>query len=457
MNTDPILREYQRRDIEFMVGNRRVLNANEPGLGKTLESLLAIKELDGLRALIVCPKMAMGVWREEAEKWCGWSSIIYTGKPEKRKEIRREFDSSNAVLLIVNYALLEEVKLWRPKWKTIVVDEAHLGGLLNRKSEKFKIMKKMHSINLFILTGTPVRRGPQDLWTLLHLLDKPNFGSFWRYVGEHCHVVDNGRFKEILGRPQNVKEFKKMLSQYMVRNLKEKVLEELPDKQRQPLIIELEDNSLRIYGELLEQMIADLGADLLVTSNAMTRDMRLRQLLVCPRLLGIDEDGPALETLSKELIPLEFDAHRSVVVATPFRQAVPHIRRAIEDANPGVHIEEIHGKIKENASDVALRFQKHPSKKKVLIYTIKSGASWTAHAASTGFMLGYEWDPNECLQAEDRIHRIGQKHAVHWYYLLHENTIDELVLDVLRKKRDASSWTIDTQDMLDKVQELKRR
>lgn len=451
------LRPYQERDVQFMVQKRRVLNANQPGLGKTIETLTAMHRLNATGALIVCPKIATGVWQDETKKWYGWDSIIYGGPKEVREKQRREFLTSNVHILITNFALLEEVFGVSKVWNTIVVDEAHLGGLLNRKTQKFNLMKKLVSTNMFISTGTPVRKGPQDLWSLLHLLDPKAFPSYWRFVNKYCHVVDNGFGKEILGRPKEPKKFNQMLRQYMVRNLKKDVLKDLPDKQRQIIELELHGEQARMYEELQEEMILSLGNEVLVTPNRMTQDLRLRQLLVCPRLLGIDDDGIALRTLVEYLIPQEFEAKRAVVVATPFRQAIPFIEDSIRKNIKNVYVEVIHGQIKENANEVAKRFQAKPGHRKVLIYTIKSGASWTAHTASTGFMLGYEWDPNDCEQAEDRIHRIGQPDKVHWYYLLHSGTIDEIVMDKLDEKTDAANWILRPQEMLERLKAIKSK
>jgi SWI/SNF-related matrix-associated actin-dependent regulator 1 of chromatin subfamily A len=121
---------------------------------------------------------------------------------------------------------------------------------------------------------------------------------------------------------------------------------------------------------------------------------------------------------------------------------------------PDVVTYEIHGDIKENANDVAMRFQAAGDQKRVLIYTIKSGASWTAHAASTGFFIGYEWSMNDNDQAIDRIHRIGQHDKVLIKFLLHRGTVDEAIMDKLDIKKDAASWILRPEEMLAKLKEL---
>lgn len=453
------LRPYQKKDIAFMVAHKRVLNANEPGLGKTLETLTVINTISKGSTLIISPKIATGVWGYEASHWYGWDYIRITGefKADERKAIREDFDRNPSRLLIINPAMLEEIQAWRSAWNTIVVDEAHLMGLLNPKSVSFALMQKMKCDNLFLLTGTPVRKGPQDLWPMLHLLNPLKFKAYWGFVNRYCHVIQGQFGKEILDKPKDPKAFKEMLDCYMVRNLKKNVLPELPDKQRQPIMVQMEGEQLRAYNEILNDMMLDTGDDLLLVSTRMTQDLRLRQLAVCPRILGIDSNGTALDALCDYLIPEEFACGRAVVIATPFRQAIPYIEQALKKALPKVTVDLIHGQMKETAQEVAQRFQERTNTNKILIYTIKSGASWTAHTASTGFMLGFEWSTTEQIQAEDRIHRLGQKNKVFWKYLLHDGTIDEAVMNKLDNKNMAIGWIMTPQEMYAKLEEIRNR
>jgi len=452
------LRPYQVDDIAFMTKHKRVLNANEPGLGKTLETLTAINNLPPGKTLIISPKMATGVWQFEAMQWYGWEGERVTGEFSKvqRNEIRREFDRSNMHFMMINFAMIEETQTWRSEWNTIVVDEAHLGGLLSYKSNTFKLMQRFKCNHLFLLTGTPVRRDPGDLYPMLHLLHPKRFRDYWPFVNKYCHVIQGQFGKEIMGIPKKPGEFKAMLDEYMVRHKKKDVLTDLPDKIRQPVPVEMEGKQLAAYHELLEEMMLELDdGDVLLTPNRLTQDLRLRQLLVCPRIIGIEDDGIALRTMCDYLIPEEFASGRSIAIGTPFRTAVPFVEAALRKAFPKAHLEFIHGQMKETAQEVAQRFQEHKSKEKILIYTIKSGASWTAHAASTGFMLGYEWSCTDQIQAEDRIHRIGQTETVFWKYLLHKGTIDEAVMNRLDEKTMSTTWILTPKEIQDKLNALR--
>ena len=200
---------------------------------------------------------------------------MLTVTPKQREKSRRDFLGSNTPILITNFALLAEVVDMSRRWNTVIVDEAHLGGLLNRRTKTFGLMQRLQSNNMFLLTGTPVRKDPSDVWGMLHLLDRKKFSSYWAFVGRYCHTIDNGFGKEILGRPKDAKVFNRMLYTHMVRNLKKNVLKDLPEKQRIPLIVELTTKQKRAYKEIWNDMMLLLEEDVLLTPNRMTQDLRL--------------------------------------------------------------------------------------------------------------------------------------------------------------------------------------
>ena len=298
---------------------------------------------------------------------------MYAGTPKQRAALRDEFDSGKCNILITNYALLSEIKMYYPQWTTIICDEVHLGGLLNKKTQKFKTLKSMICENLFLMTATPIRSGPQDMWSLLHLLYPKVYNSYWQWVNKHCVVIDGIFGKEIQPKPKHPLKFKEMLNKHMVRNLKKDVLKQLPTKTRQVLPIEMTAKQKKAYSDVLHEMILETDDDIIITTGVLAQLLRLRQILACPKMLGIDDNGAAINALIEHYLPIEFDCGNSVVIATPFRQAIPYIKEAIQGAFEDVIIEEVHGDIKETAQEVAQRFQNYDTHKKVIIYTIKSG------------------------------------------------------------------------------------
>lgn len=437
------LRPYQTQGVTFLEQAQRAILADEPGLGKTLQTIMALEKLQGNNGgtLIVAPKMALGVWEDEIRKWTGKSSIIYDGSPKQRAKLWMSFqEESDIQFLITNYAKLKELYELRRTWNSIVCDEIHSGGLLNHKTQAYENLRKLNSTNLFLLTGTPIKRGPQDLFAPLSLVNSKAFKSYWGYVNKYCVVINDTFGKSIEGRPKDPALFKQMLKPYFLHRKKKDHLEELPDKIRQPIPINMTKKQAKLYDQMNTEMMIDDDGKLILSPSAMTQSLRLRQLLVTPRLLDIDEDGAALEALP-ELLDEEFQAGNPCVIFTPFRQAIPHIVNKLDDnfaktKKPAVNqINIVQGGMKSHEITKAVAdFQNSKDVRRVLIVVIKSGAAFTATAGKTAFFLGYEWNPNENIQAEDRLHRLGQNKAVRIHYLLHKDTIDEHVKEVLNDK-----------------------
>lgn len=437
----PTLRPYQNEGVEFLSNSKRAILADEPGLGKTLQTIMALESLPQGPTLILAPKMALGVWEEEIRKWTGKISMIYDGNPKERKALWKAFQEDDLQFLITNYAKLKELRTLKPTWTSIVCDEIHLAGLQNHRTQTYENLRQLSSAHLFLLTGTPVNHGPQDLFAPLSLVEPDKYKSYWQYVNKYCIVIQDRFGKSIEGRPKDVMKFKQMLKPYFIHRKKKDHLHELPDKIRQPLPLTMTKDQAKIYNDIAEHMMAEFGDDILVTPSRLTQDLRLRQCLVSPRLLGFDVDGAALESLP-ELVDAEFQSGNPVIIFTPFREAVTHIVDKLTA---------VHGKSKKpttnyvgiiqggmKATDlqqVVHQFQTCKDVRKVLICTIKTAAAFTATAAKVAFFMGYEWNPNDNIQAEDRIHRIGQKDAVRVQYLLHKNTIDEYVKEVLNDKQ----------------------
>ena len=83
------LRPYQYDALMKMQYRDRNLEFDDMGLGKTVTTLMSItlKLEHTERVLILCPKNALYVWRDEIEKWLGLTSIVYAGTPKQREKL----------------------------------------------------------------------------------------------------------------------------------------------------------------------------------------------------------------------------------------------------------------------------------------------------------------------------------------------------------------------------------
>lgn len=450
-----ILRAYQVEDVHKMVEKRRLINANEPGLGKTLETLMAIQLLEAKRVLVVAaPQPALGTWQWQTKKWLGEEVELYLGASHKRQASWKRFTQSNSRFLVTNYVLARELLAEKPAiFDTMVFDEYHLGGLMNHTTTTWKaVCKYGRCKNLFLLTGTPVRKGPQDLWAPLHLLDPYRFPSYWGFVGKYCITTKDHFGSTIEARPADPVKFKDLIDPYRIRRTKKKYLPELPDKNRFAVPLLLEGKQKQLYEQLENDMMIDTPETLIVSPNQAANIVRMRQVLITPRILGFNIRGAACDMIM-QMADDEFTNGNPVSICTPYRQAIPFMIEDMEKLGAKVYV--IHGGMGLKALTVSQMFQKDTNPRRVLIYTISSGASFDAYASRTGIFNGYEWSAINNKQAEDRLHRLGQVEQVSIPYLVHIGTIDEMIMAKLDSRQEAENWILDTDAVLANIK--KRR
>lgn len=449
-NTWELLRHYQKEGVRQMHGRTRWLMCDDMGLGKTVScivsSLQKASRFPRTRLLVLCGTNAMGVWKQEFEKWSDVRPMIYAGTPAQRKKLWAVFDQAsqdgNLHALITTYAMLKEL----PKgWLAMFCDEYHQAGLMNHKSKTYQLVQAHapYASCLYLMTGTPIRQGVIDLFAPLSLIEPSSFNNYWAFVNKYCVVIQTPFGKQIERNPQNIPAFRQMLNNYMVRRLKSEVLKDLPGKQRNAIPLTMTALQAKAYAAISREMMYVDDNSAVIAPNQMTVDLRLRQLLVTPRLLGIDDDGAGFNYLT-EVVPDLLMHGRPVVIFTPFRQAIPLLEDLIRGWGLGTKIHSLTGGMTPAAFANAWQsFQEPKNKNKVMLCVIKSGASFHATESADCYFLGYEWDFNLNAQAEDRLCRLGQSNFVQCNYFVHDgDSIDEDVKARLNEKQLSSDFII---------------
>lgn len=442
------LRPYQKEAVNIMSKRNKFLEFDDMGLGKTLTTLVvSMQKLpeDNWKVLVACPTNALYVWKEEIYKWFQLDSLVYAGTPKQRKKLWDTFKTDDTHFLVTTYAMLKELP--RTGWTGLICDEIHQAGLLNHKTKTYQLVNEYNKNIpfLYLLTGTPIRKGVIDMYAPLHLVDPQRFSNYWSFVNRYCIVTVTPFGKQIERNPSNIPAFRQMMKEYMVRRLKSEVLKDLPGKQRNPIPVQMTPKQMKAHKAIMEELLYADNDAVVIAPNQMTADLRARQLLVTPRLLGIDDDGAAFNYLSG-VGPDLLTAGRPFVVFTPFKQALPLIEDLIKSFGLNTKIFTLSGGMTPAAfANQWQGFEKLKSSNKVLLCVIKSGASFHATTAADCFFLGYEWDFNLNVQSEDRLCRLGQQNFVNCNYLVHMgDTVDDLVKAKLNDKQLAANWIIGT-------------
>jgi hypothetical protein len=246
----------------------------------------------------------------------------------------------------------------------------------------------------------------------------------------------DGRWgKEIIG-PKNEGAFGHLLNQYARIRLKTDPLiaAQLPRRlPRNPIFVEMDADQQRIYQELDLSKVSFTDDGLILASTSMEQIMRFRQLLVCPRMFS---DSLSLGAAFNDDLDMMEDAdadERHNVVFTPFKRAFPHFRSALEQR--GYSVAQLSGGI--TADEQQAQIRAFRASRGVILCTIPYAESFSLEPATSSYFIGYEWDPFQNGQAEDRLLRLTSRVPVQANYYRYSGTIDDGICHVVNWKSQA--------------------
>jgi len=428
---------YQSEDVEFLESHPRCINGNECGLGKTIEALALINKLGTRHNLIVAPKTLLFEWWSQINDWLNEPCLT----PHTNGDKLDGLDLSAPRFVAVNYDLLAIPRYWTAltdvKWDVIIFDECH-----RLKNHRAKRTKAAHLLvpcipRVIMMSGTPMQNSPADLFPLFHILNPKLYRSYTSWVNLFCvvvpMVVGNKHFSQIVGA-KNTEELNSLLHRHMVRHTKKEVLKELPDKLYRTIPVSL-GKELKQYKQMEEELFALLDSGELITAPAVIAQLtRLRQICLDPNLLS--HEIPKASTPSNKtqtLLELIDDTDDKIVVYSYFEQ---YIRILSQELNQrGIKHVVVTGSVNTVSRGRAIHEFQNDEDTRVFLGTIgAAGEGVTLTASHTVVFTDHHWNPAVNWQAEDRLHRIGQKNSVLAIDLFCKNTIEEHVHKVIRRK-----------------------
>lgn len=441
------IRPYQAEGLEFLTSHPRAAIFDEPGLGKSMQALLAMRDLTKGRVLIVAPGSATGVWQDECRFWLDEEPGIFSGlKPDP------DIIDQRGGVVVTNYARLGPVLEANHDWQGIIFDESHI--LRNRKTDTlFRAVRpfferqryRLGTIPVFALSGTPIVKHTGDLWPILHILDRRRWNAYWPFVSKYA-VVWQDLYGWHVSGTTNARALWAELDSISLRRTISEVQPDLPPVIRQRVPLAMTRRQASAYRDIEADMMHELtsrdGSSWILTPTVLARETRLRELLVSPRLLGIDDPGAGVLALRSTLA--EHD--RPLVVFTPFPSAFPHIMADLKTKRP---IGVIRQGSDSNARAKEFVARAQAGEAPILLVSIAMAQSWSvARGSYECYMLGFDWNNTAMSQAESRLRRDGQKSTVLSKYFVHEDTHDYDALDILDGKRRLSDVIIDRKRLL---------
>jgi SNF2 family DNA or RNA helicase len=421
---------YQRADVAFMAEHQRVIDANDMGLGKTIEAIATVAEVGANGPfLVVCPNAMVETWVEEIAKWAPGppQAKAITGKTPlaRRQQISRWPGSWT----VVNWEKLRIMpELAAVSWGAVIADEAHRAK--NRKAKQTRALWKLDAPLKLALTGTPIMNSPDELWSVLKWLYPKTYTSYWRFYEEYCEYVElnfGPRRGRLITGVKNVDKLRFELADKLVRRTKKEALPDLPDKlPPQIILVPMKPKQRRLYDEVEEQLwvkVAQAAAagepaalaavehhSLLLLPNAAARTVRLRQVASTPALLGAADDSAKLDGIVEYIA--DMDPEAKAIVFTEFTGTADILAERLDRRK--ISAAAYHGKVAAGTrNELKHEFQEQPDPRVLVCTPETGGVGLTLTRANVAILCEEDWTPTNDDQAVDRLHRIGQDKEVH--------------------------------------------
>ena len=465
---------YQCEGIDFGLSRKRVLIGDEPGLGKTIQSIGIVQAAGAYPCLVICPSSLKINWMREFMKFSGRQALILDNSVSTSWPYLLQMGVYHVA--IVNYESLRKYFVWDTGgrkdfrlrdvvfcdavrlFRSVIIDECHRVKDPSAQQTIFTrgiVEGKPYRI---LLSGTPVVNRPSDLIAQLSILGrlKEDFGGraafLERYGGEKTAFKRRPKARtpqeRILrqqeldreyeeNQPRNLGELSaRLYHTCMIRREKSKVLTQLPDKTRTDLYVDISNREEYCAAE------ADL-ADYLrryteCTDSDIRRKMRMEALVRFMTLRSLAARGKVKQAVDFVKVFLESD--KPLILFCSLHDIVDEIKKAFPDAVT------VTGRDSAADKQAAVdAFQE--GRAKLIVCSIKAaGVGLTLTASSNVAFIELPWTMADCVQCEDRAHRIGQKDNVTCYYLLGQHTIDRTLYAIIQEKKLIANQIMATDD-----------
>ena len=459
---------YQETGAHFLRLAGSALLADEMGVGKTAQACAAIVALP---VLVACPASVKSVWVRELGMFRPDLRVACPKAGTKNVEAALA-DMSATDVLVLNYEALPNVsrlagygsialkgcsncdalsvrtpaKCEREKkagnlieWGTVIADEAHRIKEPSSRSTRALWALADGAEHRYALTGTPIANRPDDLWTLMRFVAPKEYPSKTRWVQRYALTEANiwSGFPVPVGfKPETRAEFDRYFLPRFLRRTKAQVLPDLPPKTYMVRDAHMGAKQAKAYRELADSMLTQLDSGVFFTLDPLTQLTRLRQF--ASAYGEVTDDGGLLLTepsgkLDVLMEVLEELGDRQAVVFSESKQLLAMASARLDKADMRHTL--ITGDVPVDMRGAAVDQFQSGGAQFILCTLGAGGEGITLTAADTAVFVQRSFNAVLNMQAEDRIHRIGQEaDNVTILDIVTPDTVEERVREVLEGK-----------------------
>lgn len=435
------LRGYQKEGYQWLktleqYGFSGIL-ADDMGLGKTIQviTLLLSQPADRFPSLIVCPSSLIYNWEHEFSKFApGMRVLPVMGTAEERKALLPHLQEYDAVITSYDLLRRDEAMYQDSTFQYMILDEAQY--IKNHTTQNAKTVKTIKALHKVALTGTPIENRLSELWSIFDFLMPGFLYSYTRFRSEYEQAIVREQDAEA------VKRFRRLTEPFILRRLKQDVLQDLPEKTEQVIFTRLTGVQKQLYQasvlQLKEQLTAQSGEEYKKNQlKILAQLMRMRQICCDPSLCFEEyHGGSAKLDTCMELITDSIASGHKLLLFSQFTSMLGLIEKELIKAD--ILYYKLTGNVsKEERQQMVNEFQQNTVP--VFLISLKAGGTGL-NLTAADIVIHYDpwWNVAAQDQATDRTHRIGQENPVTVYKLIAQNTIEEQILKLQEKKKDLS-------------------
>ncbi|KAK7169549.1 hypothetical protein R3I93_005506 [Phoxinus phoxinus] len=415
------LMPFQRDGVNFAVSRQgRLLLADDMGLGKTIQAIcIAAYYRSEWPLLVVAPSSVRFTWAEAFHRWlpsvrADSINVVVTGKDSLR----------SGLVNIISYDLLNKMDKQQPSspFSVIIMDESHF--LKNMKTARCRAALPLLKVakRVILLSGTPAMSRPAELHTQILAVRPSLFPRFHDFGTRYCDAKQLPWGWDYSGS-SHLSELKLLLEEsLMLRRLKSEVLSQLPAKQRKVVTVTTDGINSRTKAALN-------AAAKQLAKGCHNKSQEKEALLVFFNHTAEAKIRAIMEYISDTLECgrekfLVFAHHKLVldsITKELGEKGINYIR--IDGSTPSA-----------DRQQLCNRFQSSQKSCVAVLSITAANMGLTLHSADLVVFAELFWNPGVLIQAEDRVHRIGQTSNVDIHYLVAKGTADDYLWPMIQNK-----------------------
>ena len=411
---------YQKQEIEFLVSKHGGMLLDEQGLGKTVQALKACEKVDPEVLVIICPAIMRGTWAHHV------ANLMPSN-------IQVVINSYEWYVKLDNYKSL--VKSIKGKRVAVIVDEAHY--IKTPTSKRTKTVQHLLSLDNIVfkvlLTGTPVTRDVDDLYTQLKVFYPDFCKSIFEYRKKYMRCIHSyfGDVYKGFKNEYSRQEIIKYLKSCSLRRTKKSAGLNLPSIVRQPVYIDInkkiakESLSILDYATRVINGVDDYTlykTDLAEEASHIASIRKALGVAKVPQVLQYVEH--LLQSGTQKLVV--FGVHVDVVNL---------IYEALKEKYKEIKTHRIIGATTSTQREKIIKeFQELETSQILVANMVACGVGVTLTKSHTVVFAELDFTPSNIMQAEARVHRITQEHIVNSIFMIANESLDAKILDLIKDK-----------------------